>query len=149
MKVIAHRGNTSGPSKLENQPSHIMSAIDKGFDVEIDVWHIAGHLWAGHDSAQYLLTDSFIKEVKDRAWFHCKNLEAMQFLSQWGSPLIYFWHESDAYTLTSSGHIWTYPGKDLIDKSICVMPESADISPDSIVGCFGVCTDYPGDFIAC
>ena len=38
MKLIAHRGNIHGenPSE-ENKPEYIDAAIDKGYDVEIDV----------------------------------------------------------------------------------------------------------------
>ena len=39
MKIISHRGNLSGPDpKQENKPSQIINAIQKGYEVEIDVW---------------------------------------------------------------------------------------------------------------
>ena len=39
MIYISHRGNIEGKSeKNENNPEYIMKAVDKGFDVEIDVW---------------------------------------------------------------------------------------------------------------
>ena len=49
-----------------------------------------------------------------------------------------FWHQGDDYTLTSNGYIWTYPGKLLTTKSICVKPNSIE----EIKGCSGVCSDY-------
>ena len=49
-----------------------------------------------------------------------------------------FWHQEDDFTLTSRGFIWTYPGKELTLKSICVLPESTD---NEIGECFGICSD--------
>ena len=41
MKVISHRGNLNGPNKqTENTIESIKTAINLGFDVEIDVWYI-------------------------------------------------------------------------------------------------------------
>jgi hypothetical protein len=34
-----------------------------------------------------------------------------------------FWHSGDDVVLTSRGYLWTYPGKELTKKSICVVPE--------------------------
>ena len=39
MVLISHRGNLEGKNiELENDPTYIDSAIEKGFDVEIDLW---------------------------------------------------------------------------------------------------------------
>ena len=50
---IAHRGNTEGPSGMENHPDHIAKALDQGYDVEVDVRIIDGEMFLGHDKPQY------------------------------------------------------------------------------------------------
>jgi hypothetical protein len=51
-----------------------------------------------------------------------------------------FWHQEDDFTLTSSGFIWTYPNKNVLDNSIIV-----DNDPkwkEKNYKCYGVCSDY-------
>ena len=39
MILISHRGNLKGINpQRENEPLYIVEALEKGFDVEIDVW---------------------------------------------------------------------------------------------------------------
>ena len=47
-----------------------------------------------------------------------------------------FFHQEDDVTLTSKGYIWTYPNKQLTNKSM-VLPKTIDKNLE----CFGVCTD--------
>ena len=43
MKIISHRGNLAGAdSGLENSPPYILTALNVGFDVEVDLWGING-----------------------------------------------------------------------------------------------------------
>ena len=71
MKLIAHRGNLNGRNlQLENSPANIMEAIWKGYDVEIDVWHVKNEFYLGHDEPLYEVDESSIdstdfKAVKD------------------------------------------------------------------------------------
>ena len=60
------------------------------------------------------------------------------------SNIHYFWHQEDDVTLTSRGYLWTYPGKQLTEKSICVLPElenkkSKVILPKNVAG---ICSDF-------
>jgi hypothetical protein len=137
---IAHRGNVTGPSYKENQPSYITDAISLGYDVEIDIWKIKDNLWLGHDGPQYLVREPFLSEVAANAWFHCKNLEALYFFNTVCPHLNYFWHQEDDFTLTSQGYIWTYPDKDVTNKSIAVLVDK-ELAPDGVAG---VCSDYIG-----
>jgi len=51
MKLIAHRGLTQGPNKeLENKPEQIISALDQGYDCEIDLWTVNSDFYLGHDA---------------------------------------------------------------------------------------------------
>ena len=46
MKFISHRGNIDGPNpEWENDPSRIEDVLNKGYDVEIDVWKIGAKLF--------------------------------------------------------------------------------------------------------
>ena len=138
MIKIAHRGNVNGPSIHENQLWYIQKAIDLGYEAEIDVWIIRGKLWSGHNSAQYLLDMEFIIKNKNRLWIHCKNFEALDyFATVWGRDLKYFWHQEDDYTITNTGHIWTYPEKNISKRSIIV-----DLEGKTEYTCYGICSDY-------
>jgi hypothetical protein len=140
MKIIAHRGNIDGPSSLENHPDYITSALNEGFDVEVDVWAKESDLFLGHDEPHYKIDINFLHKIADRSWIHCKNLKAIEVLSNHDN-LNVFWHQEDDFVLTRSNHIWTFPGKELGAKSIAVMPK--DLEDASTLKLFGVCTDYP------
>lgn len=137
MIKIAHRGNTNGPSIYENQPWYVKSAIDRGFDVEVDIWRIGKSLWLGHDSAMYLIGEDFLNEHRGALWLHCKNLEALEYLASFDKHFNFFWHENDSYTLTSYGYIWTYPGKKVGDMSVIV-----DLEGRTEYNCYATCSDY-------
>jgi hypothetical protein len=146
MKIIAHRGNTSGPSKFENSPESINYALMLGFDVEIDVWCFNGSIYLGHDGPEYLVDKSFILDIGHSGWFHCKNLNAINMFADYFPNLNYFWHQSDDFTLTSEGFIWTYPGKEIGKNSIIVLPETVseeDLSVMFLNKPYGICTDWP------
>jgi len=142
MKLISHRGNTDGPlPELENSPSYLLKAMDAGFDVEVDVWVKSGEIYLGHDRPQYPVGIDFINLIKDSAWFHCKNLEALDFFATKDKNLYrHFWHEKDQYTLVSNGVVWAYPGMDPSKNAIIVdLNEDYSYDPNGI---FGICFDY-------
>lgn len=143
MLKIAHRGNLSGPDlQWENSPAYLLHAISQGFDVEVDVWVADGRLAFGHDSPTWRdISKEFILEIGPKAWFHCKNLEALHFFNTELPNLSYFWHQTDDYTLTSNGFIWTYPGRPTTDKSILVSL-SGKVPPGEY---YGICSDYVVD----
>lgn len=137
MIKIAHRGNLNGPvEKYENNPDYIAEALEEGFSVEIDVWSHENELFLGHDIAEYKINLDFLQNKN--FWCHCKNIDALSILLY--NNIRCFYHYTDDATLTSDGYIWTYPGKKLTEKSICVMPERAEwYLPENIAG---VCSDY-------
>lgn len=137
MIKIAHRGNTNGPSIHENQIWYVQDALDKGFDVELDVWLVRDKLWAGHDSAQYLIPEDFLFSNANHLWIHCKNFEALDYFAQSGNSFNYFWHQEDDFTLTSHNFIWTYPGKQVGKWSVIV-----DLDGKTDYDCYGLCSDY-------
>lgn len=140
MRFISHRGNTDGVIKeRENTPDYIDEAINKGFDVEIDIWCINKNLFLGHDKAEHRIDVSFLTERKNKLWCHAKNLEALEVLLEKG--LHCFTHDTDDATLTSKNFVWTFPGKRQIRNSIVVVPERVD---NKIVGTdyIGICSDF-------
>jgi hypothetical protein len=140
IKLIAHRGNLEGKDLRENAPEFLQSAIDKGFDIEVDIRYINGEWWLGHDGPQYQIAKPFDLFDNSKVWWHCKNFAALDKLQ--GSDLNYFWHQEDDHTLTSKGVIWTYPGKEIGINNVIVMPETV-MSLDEIkkLKCFAICSD--------
>ncbi len=136
MYLISHRGNINGIQKDdENKPEYINKALEKGFDVEIDVRFTKGKFFLGHDFDQYEIDHHFLSNKK--IWCHAKTNEALFALYEINAH--YFWHQEDDYTITSKGYIWTYPGKKLFSKSICVLPETTNYKE---INCMGICSDF-------
>tara|TARA_B100001113_G_C20669658_1_gene431610 strand:- start:25 stop:465 length:441 start_codon:yes stop_codon:yes gene_type:complete len=141
MILISHRGNITGKTKHENHPDYILKALKLGYDVEIDVWNIAGDFYLGHDNPQYLVKKEFLKT--QGLWCHAKN--PMSLVEMAKNPWIhYFWHEEDQYTLTSRGKIWIYPDKKPLEDGILVLQEE-QLPPDNI-RLAGVCSDFVSIF---
>ena len=141
VKLIAHRGLYNGPDKtLENRPEQILEALDLGFDAEIDLWMEKNKFYLGHDISQYEIHPSFLEQPK--LWIHAKNLKALYYLSL--TNFKYFWHQEDDRVITSNGYIWTYPDKELTDRSIRLMPEWQDPELKTILDydCYAICSDY-------
>jgi hypothetical protein len=140
MILISHRGNLIGPiPERENSQEYIQEALDKGFDVEIDVWVNNNQIYLGHNTPQYAIDKIWLYLHKKNLWIHCKNIEAINYFTSELKLFNYFWHENDTITLTSRNNIWVYPGKQPIKNSIAVMPE---IYNDDVSQCMGICSDY-------
>jgi len=145
-RFISHRGNLDGKNtELENQPSYIYEAINKGFEVEVDVWFVDGKFKLGHDKPHYDFPFELLKNHYKNLWLHCKNLDAVVAFSQFNNDNLvnYFWHQKDDITLTSKGYIWAFPGKQPIKNSIAVLPE---IYNDDISSAYGICSDIILDY---
>ena len=136
MIYISHRGNISGPNeKFENKIEYVQNALDKGYEVEVDVRFNSNKFFLGHDFDQYEIDKEFLMNKK--IWCHAKTREALIALQEINAH--YFWHQEDDYTITSKGFIWTYPGQKLLPRSICVLPENANYEK---IDCLGICSDF-------
>jgi len=136
MILISHRGNISGiQTDSENNPNYINSALKLGYEVEVDVRFENGKFFLGHDFSQYPIDSEFL--LNSKIWCHAKTKDALEALDKIKAH--YFWHQEDDYTITSNGFIWTYPGKKLFNKSICVLPEKCDYKN---FDCMGICSDF-------
>jgi len=142
MIKIAHRGNTNGiVSEKENSPNYVISALDKGYDCEIDLWRVEKRFFLGHDGPQYSIGERFLFDLSSKLWIHCKNLEALEFVAENKGSLNGFWHQEDSYTFTTKGYIWTYPNNPTTKLSILVhlgMWEE-NISEQQMAG---ICSDF-------
>lgn len=138
MIFIAHRGNLINKnSQTENTPKQIEVCINKGYDVEIDIYIINNMLYLGHDQPETIISNAWLESIKQYSWIHCKNFEAMLYMKN--TEYNYFWHNTDDYTITSKGYIWTYPGKIYGDPCIIVNPELW--SNEYRFVCSGICSD--------
>lgn len=146
MIYISHRGNTKGKEPYrENSPDYILETLNKGYDVEIDIWY-KDDFYLGHDSPTYKLDINFFKEHLDKLWFHCKNLESLEKIRNTG--LIYFWHNVDSHVIVMNRneYIWTFPGINISKNCICVLPEMTGHSKEELYSCAGICSDYIEDY---
>ena len=130
---IAHRGNWDGPNEArENAPDYIDETHGRfGCDVEVDVWRISGEWFLGHDEPKYRVEEEFLR--RPFLWRHAKNGAALASLLQ--LKLRCFWHQTDDYTVTSTGDVWCYPGSALPTGSIAVMPERTAYTPGELNRC--------------
>ena len=143
MIFISHRGNLYGPDiENENKIEYILNAINKGYDVEIDVWYTDGTIYLGHDKPQYeVLEFKFFTENKDKLWCHCKNVQALDILLPMGIHC--FIHDKDVAKKKKKNYIWLYPCKNVTtNNSICVLPEWYDFNVKNIYKAVGICTDH-------
>ena len=143
MILIAHRGNMHGPNpKVENFPEYIDNALRAGYNVEIDVWLNKGHFFLGHNGPHYKTSLKMLQ--KKGVWVHAKNLDALEALLP-NKRVNCFWHQEDDYTITSRGHLWTYPRKPICPSSVIVcqtLEETLAMTGEKIKG---ICSDYVGD----
>ena len=147
MLKIAHRGNLYGPNhKLENSPDYLDKAIDLGFDIEVDIWYTDNGFFLGHDRPDYKVDESYLDGISNNSWFHCKNFLAMDYVSKNLNSFNYFWQDSDRFSLTSKGYIWTNINeKEFSDRSVLVNLSVPDKEyMDSVANVYGVCNDYVG-----
>lgn len=136
MILIAHRGNWVGSQpQRENNPEYVKQALNLGYDAEVDVWYLNKQWWLGHDQPQYKTSLGFLKTKG--LWCHAKNVQALAKLLT--SGIHCFWHKNDERVLTSKGFIWTYPGQELGENSIAVMPET--VTNWQLNKCAGICSD--------
>ena len=120
----------------ENHPEYIKEALLQGYQVEVDVWYTDGQYFLGHDEPQYIVDESFLSN--NNLWCHAKNKDAL-FEMRKSSNIHFFWHQTDDYTLTSEGYVWTYPGKETTVGSIIVCGKEIPEGEYS-----GFCSDYVG-----
>lgn len=161
MRIISHRGNLNGPDKTrENEMFYLVEALNKGFDIEFDLWYFADRFWLGHDNPERSFSiDTLMiwtsKYSNQKFYVHCKNvwaLEKMLYFEK--SNLIPFFHDADQCILLRDNTIWVHPNAIVSsqskEKSIAVFPTCRSVQYDinldlDFKNFYGICTDYPLD----
>jgi len=144
MKIISHRGNINGPiHEKENRPSYIDSAIQLGYDVEIDLRIIDNDFWLGHDEPQYKIELTWMRLRKDNLWFHCKDINSALILAKLDEDFKYFCHSQEPYVCTSHKYLWIHDltGK-INDKCIIPLLSKEDIEKYNNTEPYAICTDF-------
>ena len=141
MFLISNNGNLNGKNTLmENNPLACDDVRHMGYDVKIDVWLTDKGWFLGKEKPQFSIEFEYL--LRDGFWCQAKNIGALREMIQ-HEEINCFWHQQDEYTLTSKGYIWTYPGKPLTHKSICVLPELLpDWRKQGAHGSAGICSDF-------
>lgn len=140
MKLISNRGNTNGVNaELENTQPYIQVAINKGFEVKIDLWVKDGKLHLGTDEAKTPLDIDWLERNHSKLWLHCRDVEVMSKFSSLdttGHNIHFFWHDGNKISLTNRGYMWCEPGE-IVVGGIVYQPTETD----STEGFFGACSD--------
>ena len=140
MRLISHRGNINKPISLkENTSDYILLALEKGYDVEIDVWNINKEFYLGHDRPIEKLNLEWVIKYNNKLWIHSKDVASLEFFK---NDFNTFYHTYEDYVLTSKNYIWSYVGKPLSPNIIAVLPEKGDYNLTELKTCFGICSDY-------
>lgn len=147
MILISHRGNINGVYKdLENTPEYIDMAINKGFDVEIDIWNINKNFYLGHDKPEFLIDLNWIVERKNHIWVHTKNFLSIKYLLD--TELRFFFHEKEAHTIIyNTKLIWSHNLQEadscsiipLLDKDVLDVYLNKSLINIHVAG---ICSDY-------
>jgi hypothetical protein len=143
---ICHRGNLSGPVKeLENNFGVLIQRSIQGQRAEVDVWYHENNLWLGHDKPEYKITLDWLASCKRRL-IHAKDGKTFVYLLQEAGKraldLHIFYHTDEDYVLTNKGIVICYPGKPLLEGSLCMMPERAHYTAEDLQKTFQICTDF-------
>ena len=142
VRFIAHRGNTTGKDvSRENKPEYIDSALQRGYDVEVDAWCVGGNWFLGHDEPQYPIDYAFL--LRAGLIVHAKNLDSLSVLAR-DERIHSFSHDRDDVVYTSNRILWTYPDKPLGENSVAVM-FTGDVPSRLLLleqpGVVGICAD--------
>lgn len=142
---ICHRGNIGGAQKeLENNFGVLLQRSIQGYRTEVDVWFHEHHLWLGHDKPEYKITLEWLASDKRRL-IHAKDGATFEHLllesGKRALDLHVFYHTEEDYVLTNKGLVICFPGKPLLEGSLCMMPERANYSQEQLQKIFSICSD--------
>lgn len=144
MKIISHRGNINGPVlDKENRPSYIDSAIQLGYDVEVDLRIVNGEFWLGHDEAQYKIELFWMLLRMDKIWYHCKDIDSALVLAKLDQGFQYFCHSKEPYVCTSHKYLWIHDlTGEINDRCIIPLLSKEDIEKYNNSEPYAICTDF-------
>lgn len=140
--LISHRGNTDGMNPVrENSVSYIKEALEKGYQVMVDLWLVGTeHLAMGTERALHAVDLAFLKE--NNVICHAQTVETLEFLLAHEVHCFYA-TGADHRALTNGGLIWTQGDPKITQRCIMAMPEwfIPDLSSLAHIKCSGICSD--------
>lgn len=140
MNYIAHRGNMTGANPAdENKPEYLKATLDRGYDVEADIWLMPEGLYLGHDAPTYKTDRQFLQNR--RVWTHCKNAAAIVELSKF-HDINCFAHDKDEIVVTSRGFLWANTYCKTWDYRTVVVSLGPEWTHPGRPP-YGICTDCP------
>lgn len=139
--IISNNGNLDGINQeKENTPEYIINALNKGFDVKINVSYKNGNYYLKEN---YQINFNFLREEK--LWIQCNDLETLQNLNSLLTYSNLFYLENSP-TLTKSDFIWL-PSltKPINNKTILYLPELDwnYYNDGELFTAKAICTNYP------
>lgn len=144
IKLISHRGNIESINPyLENTQSYIQSAIDLGYDVEIDVRRIDCDLFLGHDTPDQRAPLDWLLERKNNLWIHAKNFQALSYLIN--CDLRVFYHQKENHTIINNCNlIWSHELSEADKNSIIPLLSVNDLMNFNFIttDVYGICSDF-------
>ena len=145
--LILHRGNLKDIT-IENNLEEIYRYCKLGLYVECDIWYKDHKWYLGHDYPQYVISDiDVFLDVLSNGIIHTKDGNTFTYLVHYcrerGLENEIFYHTIEDYILTTTGTIVVYPGKYIIEDSLCMMPEriSRSIEQNELENISSICTD--------
>lgn len=147
MRLISHRGNLAGPiPERENKPDYIQEAIDKGYDVEIDVRLNTVGMFLGHDTPDYGTTLEWLLDRKESLWVHAKDFNSLDLLLAQGMRV--FYHQLEKHTIIGNTRIiWSHDISEADLRSIIPVIGESDVVSFMAEGrteapFYGICSDF-------
>lgn len=145
-KYIAHRGLMDGPNgSIENTVDLLESNSKAGITSECDIWYKDEQFWLGHDTPDHMVSFEWICKMKEFLLIHAKDLTTFHVLKrirdQEGIDLHIFYHTDEDVVVTTHGECIVYPGLQVYDGWMSMMPERAPLIK---IGGYAaaVCSDY-------
>jgi len=141
MLFISHRGNLDGLNpERENTKGYVQEAIDKGFQVEIDIRVEDGSLFLGHDSPDCEIDLNWLCERSSSLWVHCKDFDSLSMLAD--KDLRIFFHEKERYSIISNKLIWAHDLSNVDSKCIIPLLTEDQVMTWNPKPVFGICSDF-------
>ena len=147
MILISHRGNINGVEGKENHPDYIDRAIEKGYDVEIDVRqdNRTGY-YLGHEQMKHHLEKSGLIGLKQNLSRPAQDFGSLEILLI--LVLRVFYHDKELHTIIGNTQvIWSHNIEEASQNSIIPLLEldKLQVWKDMIdEDVYGICSDYVG-----
>ncbi len=123
--LIAHLGNIDGQDvELQNTPAYLQAALAQGWHVCCDV--VSRHGGFALPTQRGLAPMPYSMLSHARVWCRAADPETFDALAQVGAHIVL--RDTNSWSPTNHGYLWTHPDAPLTPRSIAAYPELA--APD-------------------